>query len=208
MQLFRLHPAIKPSKYGPVVGGRPVHLQQSDLDGACGPHCAIVALMILGLVHRDDLDTLPRSRKKRLTALWRRSERNYFRGTYPEQLRSVLAPYGKELDCSIERDECVARVINVLHATGLGIMNISNDDFNHWVLVVGSGGTEVRSRYRPASLLILDPSHATLPMSAWNAMLSVRSGRLERHTYNTADGRVRVNIDSFVSLRRINHGQN
>ena len=64
MQSFRLQASIKASKRGSVVGSMPVHLQQSDLDGACGPHCALTALMVFGIVHRDDPDGLPRSRKK------------------------------------------------------------------------------------------------------------------------------------------------
>lgn len=207
MQSYRWHPSITASVFGPVVGHVPVHLQQSDLDGACGPHCALMALMAFGIVQRDELDCLPRSRKKRLTALWSRTERHYFRGIYPTQLQSVLEPYKADLSSSVERQECVTRILAVLQDSGLGIVNIRNDTINHWVLAVGSGGTEKQSRYRPVSLLILDPSHGAIPLAPWNGLLSLRPDRQKRYAYDTPDGRIRVGIECTVSLRRIDHGR-
>jgi hypothetical protein len=208
MQSYRWHPSITASMSGPVVGAMPVHLQQSDLDGACGTHCALMALMAFGIVHRDELDCLPRARKKRLTALWRRTERHYFRGLYAGQLQSVLEPYAKDLICAIERSDCIKRALDVLQVSGLGIVNIRNDEINHWVLAVGSGGTEKDARYRPAWMLILDPSHGAIPLTPWNGLLSIRRDRKNRHAYDTPDGRLRVAVECVISLVRSNHGRN
>jgi hypothetical protein len=166
-----------------------------------------MALMAFGMVQRDELDCLPRSRKKRLTALWNRTEHHYFRGIYPTQLQSVLEPYRKDLSSCVERRECVTRTLAVLQDSGLGIVNIRNTEINHWVLAVGSGGTEKQSRYRPVSLLILDPSHGAIPLAPWNGLLSTSTDRQQRHAYDTPDGRLRVSIECVVSLRRIDHGR-
>lgn len=205
MQSFRWHPALSTSVSGPAVGAMPVHLQQSDLDGACGTHCALMALMAFGIVHRDELDCLPRSRKKHLTDLWHRTERHYFRGLHPAQLRSVLEPYAHELTSSIERTDCVQRLLSVLHASGLGIVNIRNEEINHWVLAVGSGGRDQDDLYRPASFLILDPSHAAIPLTPWNGLLLLGRDRKSRHAYDTPDGRLRVSIECVVCLVKVDH---
>ena len=206
MQSYRWHPAITASLIGPVVGRVPVHLQQSDLDGACGAHCVLMALMAFGMVNRDDLQSLPRSRKKRLISLWRLTEHHYFKGLYPAQLQSVLEPYAKELTATVERVDYVKRSLDILEASGLVIVNIRNAELNHWVLAVGSGGTENDSTYRPAWLLILDPGHGAIPLLPWNGLLSTRPDRQARYGYDTPDGQMRVTIESVVSLQRVDHG--
>ncbi len=61
--LFRWHSKLSANMTGPLVGKDPLHLQQSDLDGACGHHCALMALMLLGLVTRNQLDGSKRNNK-------------------------------------------------------------------------------------------------------------------------------------------------
>ena len=50
---FRVHPALAVCRQGPCGQRQLVHLRQSDLDGACGPHCLLMALQILGLASRE-----------------------------------------------------------------------------------------------------------------------------------------------------------
>ncbi|MCX7178622.1 MAG: PriCT-2 domain-containing protein [Proteobacteria bacterium] len=64
-----------------MVRNVPLHLHQSDLDGACGPHCALMALMLFGILDRVDLDGLPKARKRRLSSLWKQTETRYFVGS-------------------------------------------------------------------------------------------------------------------------------
>lgn len=201
MHTYRWHPALKATINGPTVRNMPLHLQQSDLDGACGPHCALMALMLFGVLARHDLDGLPRARKRRLSSLWKHTQRRYFIGAYTSHLQSVLAPFARDVRCSVRRKDCVTHVLTVINDAGVGIIQIGNEDFQHWVLAVGFGGMDGERGVKPALLLILDPSHPPIPMTPWNAVLSVRTDGQERHTYDTPGGRVRVRVDSVLALR-------
>lgn len=209
MHIFRWHPSLKASPHGPAVKNMPLHLHQSNLDGACGPHCAYMALLLLGIIRHDDLDALPRSRQRRLSSMWKQTERRYFVGSHAGHLQSALKPYARDLSCSIRRSNCIAATLAVLDESGVGIVQIVNDEFNHWVLAVGIGGTETRRNGRhglkPAQLLILDPSYAAFPLSPWNGLLSVRAGRQARHIYDTPDGRLHVRIPCVLVLRKVDH---
>lgn len=201
MHTYRWHPALKATVHGPAVRNVPLHLQQSDLDGACGPHCALMALMLFGVVARHDLDGLPRARKRRLSSMWKQTQRRYFVGAYAGHLQSALEPYARDVHCSVRRKDCLTHVLGVLDDAGVGIVQIGNADFNHWVLAVGIGGMDGSHGVKPAHLLILDPSHAPIPMTPWNALLSIRADGQERHAYDTPNGRVRVRVDAVVALR-------
>lgn len=166
-----------------------------------------MALMAFGIVRRDEVNSIRRSRKKRLNAMWGISEQHYFSGAYAGQLRSSLEPYAKDLACGITRRRCIKYALNVLADTGLCIVNVRNDEINHWVLAIGIGGKERNSKYRPDWLLILDPSHSTIPLMPWNGLLNLRTDRHSRHAYDTPEGRHRVSIECVVSLRRIDHAR-
>ena len=88
--VYRWHPRLSAGIDGPMVGKSPLHLQQSDLDGACGQHSALMALMLFGEVTRDDLEGKP---KKALSAFWKSARPHYFVGTKPNKLASFFKPY-------------------------------------------------------------------------------------------------------------------
>lgn len=198
--LYRWHPRIEASLDGPVVDDALLHLQQSDLDGACGLHCVLMALMLFGVVDRDDLDDVTRLQRKRLRKLWRRSQGSYFAGSRARQLQQLLSPYARKIDSAIHKRGCMKKALPVLAKGGLCIVGISNKRLNHWVLAVGTGGRQKRSDYRPDQLLILDPSYPTLPMLPCNGLLSVRRKRRGRHVYTTAAGHEKVRIDVVLTL--------
>ena len=88
--VYRWHPKLTAGIDGPMVGKLALHLQQSDLDGACGQHSALMALMLFGELTRDDLEGRP---KKALATFWKSARPHYFVGT-KRQLRS-LEPGGR-----------------------------------------------------------------------------------------------------------------
>ncbi len=204
LHTYRLHPAIRSSIHGPVVGAVPVHLQQSDIDGACGPHCAFMALLVFGEIERHDLRLLPTSRRKRQKALWHTAERHYFRGIHAKHLRKAFTPY-KAIRVSVEDEDGLKHALQALAQEGLAIVNIANPELNHWVLAVGAGGMEEAGRFKPLWLLVLDPGHGAVPLTAWNALLSTRRSRSQRHAYDTPDGRDHVAIKTVLAVRRIDH---
>ena len=201
LQFYRWHPALKASVIGPVVRSVPLHLQQSDLDGACGPHCALMALMLFGIVRRVDLDGLPKARKRRLSSMWKLTEDRYFVGSYARHLRAALEPYARNLICTVRRKDCIPHALLVLDDAGVGIVQIGHADFNHWVLAVGIGGVSRRNGLKPACMMMIDPGRAPIPFSPWNAMLSVKADTQDLHAYDTTDGRCRVTVDTILALR-------
>lgn len=204
MHTYRLHPAIRSSVHGPMVGAMPIHLQQSDIDGACGPHCAFMALLVFGEIERHDLRLLPTSRRKVQKALWHSAKRHYFHGFHPRQLRSVFAPY-PAVRVTVKDEEGLKHALEALAETGLAIVNIANLDLNHWVLAIGAGGMEQQGRFKPLWLLVLDPGHSALPLAAWNGLLSVKRNPNQRHAYDTPEGRNYVAIKTVLAVRRVDH---
>lgn len=206
MQTYRCHPALKSSRLGPVIGNIPLHLQQGELDGACGPHCMLMALMILGVLKRTELGSLPKARSRSLSRLWWMAERNYFEGTTAAELRCMLAPYEKSIETRVLRKNQIARTIQVIDASGVAIVNIHNADFNHWVLAVGTGGHSAADDSTPRELLILDPGCSPIPLAIWNATLSTKCDGQGRYSYDTPDGRQRVYIDNVLTVRSVQPG--
>jgi len=202
MQIFRWHPSLKPGMLGPLVGRTPLHLHQSDLDGACGHHCTLMALMILGVLKRTDLGGLPRARSKSLSNMWRMTATNYFVGATASDLQYMLAHYETVIETRIRRRNQVARILEILGESGVAIVGIQNAYLNHWVLAAGIGGFESAGDFCPSCLLILDPGHGPLALAAWNATLGVKPDRHDRHLYQTTERRMRVRIESIVTIRR------
>lgn len=202
MQSFRWHPSIKPGMLGPLIGSTPLHLHQSDLDGACGHHCLFMALMILGVLKRTDLGGLPRPKSKSLSQLWRITPTNYFSGATATDLQYMLAHYETVIETRIRRKNQIARVLDVLMNSGVAIVGIRNASMDHWALAVGVGGLESAGEIEPRSLLILDPGYGALALAAWNAVLSVKPDQHDRHIYETPQRRMKVHIDGIVTIRR------
>jgi hypothetical protein len=202
MQCFRWHPALKLGILGPMVGRVPLHIQQSAIDGACGHHCTLMALMALGVLKRADLGSLPRARSKSLSHMWRMTATNYFVGTTASDLQYMLAHYETIIETRIRRKNQIAQVLDVLMNSGVAIVGIRNASMDHWVLAAGVGGVEAAGDIDPRSLLILDPGHGALSLAAWNAVLSVKPDRQDRHIYETTQRRMKVHIDNIVTIRR------
>ena len=202
MHTFRWHPELKPSRYGPLVGRTPSLLRQSDLDGACGHHCVLMALMVLRVLKRTDLSNLPRARSKSLSHMWRMTSMNYFAGTTASDLQYMLAHYETIIETRTRRSNQIARVLDVLADSGVAIVGIRNSRLNHWVLAAGVGGLEIDGEMKPSHLLIIDPGNAHVPLSVWNAMLAVTPDSHNRHVYETADNRMHVHVENIVTIRR------
>ena len=196
--VYRWHPQLSATIDGPMVGKHLLHLQQSDIDGACGLHCALMALMLFGLVERDDLDELSKAKKKPLASFWKQSVPYYFRGTRPNQLKSIMKPYNDYLTCMVVAKKPAHEVSTTLHADGLCIVGIRNREFDHWVLAVGIGGKE--GSKNADKFLILDPGLPAMPMLPWNATLTVNASRRGLHLYECAEGDYKVFFDEAVLL--------
>lgn len=203
MHILRIHPALKSSRRGPVVGSTPLHLRQSDLDGACGPHCMLMALMILGILKRGDLEILPKAKSRSMSQLWWATERNFFSGTTTSELHCMIEPYEKQVETRVFRRNQFERMTETIERNGIAVVCIYNDLMSHWVLAVGVGGSDyVEEDATTDNILILDPGHGSIPLAAWNATLNVRSDAQGRHIYDTRNSRSKVYVGQAIALSR------
>lgn len=193
--VYRWHSSLTAGWQGPMVGEFPLHLRQSDIDGACGHHCALMALMLLGEVRRDDLEGKP---KKALASFWESSKPHYFGGTKPNKLASFFKPYRDAVTCWAAQGDLPEVIRTTLKSEGLVIVGIQNADIDHWTLAVGMGEREGGADEE--RLLLLDPDLAPFPMSPWNATLTLRPSRRGWHNYETLLGRAKVRISDAVCL--------
>ena len=199
--VYRWHAQVTAGPEGPLVNDALLHLQQSDLDGACGLHCALMALMLFGLVDRHELARLGQSKARQspLAHLWKNSTPHYFSGLRPRQLKALLKPYQGQLTCTLATDHPGPETAATVQADGVGLLAILHRDFAHWVLALGCGGEE--DDPDRDTLLILDPSLPPIPLLPWNATLTVNASRSGLHRYVTVQGEYKVSVEEALLLR-------
>lgn len=193
--VYRWHPRLMAGADGPMVGNSPLHLKQSDLDGACGHHCALMALMLFGDLKRDDLNGKP---KKALASFWKSARRHYFVGAKPNRLASFFKPYRHAVSTKVAGKNLVEEIRQTLHADGLAIVGIQNASFDHWSLAIGVGARE--GFPSDEKLLLLDPDFPPFSMMPWNATLSLNASHRGWHHYDTPAGRAKVHLTDAVCL--------
>jgi len=200
-RIYRCHSRLSANLEGPVVNRQPLHLRQSSIDGACGPHCALMALQLLGAVEREELDDIPKAASKPLTKLWKRAADVYFAGSRPKQLQALLEPFADTVRSRFVRKLPLEHTVECLDNDGVCIVGISTGDYSHWVLAVGVSAPD---EYQdPDALLILDPDAPPVPMAPWNAVLHLSLNRNKRHRYMSFDGTSKVVIDSVLALTSV-----
>jgi hypothetical protein len=80
------------------------------------------------------------------------------------------------------------------------VVGIRSEEFRHWVLAIGTGSKEGSGDME--TLLILDPGIPPIPLLPWNALLSVKASRRDKHRYETALGDSKVSVESVLTLTR------
>lgn len=193
--VYRWHSRLTAGTDGPMVGNSLLHLQQSDLDGACGHHCALMALMLFGELTRDDLEGKP---KKPLASFWKMALPHYFSGTKPSKLASFFKSYRDAVNIKVVLKRLPAEIRATIHADGLAIVGIKNASLDHWMLAVGIGSCE--GSREEEQLLLLDPTFPPLSMVPWNATLSLHPNRRGWHSYTSATGSAKVRLADAVCL--------
>jgi hypothetical protein len=201
-RIFRCHSKLNATLDGPTIKKQPLHLKQSDLDGACGPHCAVMALMLLGAVTRQEVESpgdIKYSSNKSLAQMWKRTRSFYFVGTAPRQLQSVLQPFKSSIKSRfLSKNKRIEKLIETLGSNGTCIVGITTESMGHWVLAVGVSSA---SEYdKPDTLLMLDPDAPTMPLTPWNATLSVKANVRGMHRYESSSISTKVFVGSVLAL--------
>lgn len=201
---YRVHSQLHAGPDGPIAHQQPIHIRQGALDGSCGQAAVTSALMLLGAIDRDELSDITTTRNKALAKLWKRSMAFYFSGTRPRELQSLLAPYQDHLSSRFVKKNQLAETVACLEENGVGIIGVSNNDFGHWVLAVGVSRAD--DDLEPDALLLLDSDAPPVPLSPWNAMLSVKGlksrngSKGQKHRYVSSAGEATVVIDNVLTI--------
>ena len=196
--VFKLLPGV--ARFGaPTMGGARakggtrfnVFLRQSDIDGACGQHCALMALLGLRVFSRGMLQDGGRSNWHALRVL-ARGKKYHFSGTEAATLKWLLAPLSPRIASQplkgrhTEVSDFALDQLSRQRYVVLGIAN-SRAQFLHWVLAVGLAGGERKGEFTPEAVLVLDPQGAPPGPVPWNALVTLNA--------NTPRGRLRWMVE-------------
>lgn len=143
---------------------------------ACGHHCVLMALMLLGVVSRDALyEDEPDERLVEVCAI---GQSRYFTGCSATQLKEQFAPFAELVHCRPLRRDLEARTIAALESDHVCLVRFTSPSYSHWVLAVGVMYVEDK----PHSLLVLDPLMDGVPLTPWNALLEHWGSKRLRNT--------------------------
>lgn len=175
-----------------------IHLSQGSIDGACGPYCIMMALLICGLIDRDDLVCLRsidgRTNPGKLVNLLQEYQGLFRNGTNTVDLKKMLiASYSKKLvvfdpeDDGLESDirKFVKKHLDNNHPVILWLKYPKSK--GHWVVAIGYEYMEpltsklntkdnddesaLRASRKPLRFLLLDPDDDGPTISAWNGVV-------------------------------------
>ena len=197
MSEFVVIKQIKMSHCGAVNEvDQPIHLQQGSLDGACGPYCLFMSLLVLGAADYYDLTGLEPLSKRTETgkamnmmiqiaqdpALFRHGTKipalkilaNNYKGIKTAQIKAKIRS-----DATVDKGSSPKRVsdfvVDHVSEDRPVILWAFNKENSHWVLVVGLEyeNNDARKNKTPSRFLILDPSDTKPTVSPWNGAIDV-----------------------------------
>ena len=210
----RFYPTLRPGDHLRAVTGSSkaslVHVRQGQLDGACGLHCIVMALIAMGLASRAQLRSLPAVESDRFDLLWRRSLDTYFTGLDGDELAALLATVGNEVAWD-QYEGAHNRVLQfAIRAEWPSLVILGwisqAREHGHWVLVVGSEWLESDHDEEIIALLCLDPAIETPRGTAYNARLELtkpRRGAKHLHYVRMDGRRTSVTCTDAFSLRLV-----
>lgn len=192
-----VHPNLVAGPHGPCVtinrSGklRPIYLQQSVLDQACGPHCVYMAMMILKLVSRSQLLIMSRGDDEYhpLFNSWLMAQSYWLHGTPTRGLLRLFAGLEDKITLTAI-DETSTKVNQYLasnyQAHDVYIINIFNwrANLDHWLLVVGQKIEADGS----TSWLTIDPYTPPLGNQLFSGKLKTTKGKIS--SYHMNNGKV------------------
>jgi hypothetical protein len=178
---------------------RRVHLMQGDADGACGPYCVFMALLVHGVARRGAFTGWGKVKgstsEGKLLAKMEADHSALFRGgTDLEQLEALLdETYSGKVRArliDVNGAACRTAVEAEVLAGNPVILGIdAGDDDRHFLLVVGTRNRVVGDTHQVDRFLVLDPAEPGPRAAPWNGVVALRgaggrwwSGADDRHS--------------------------
>ncbi len=132
---------------------------------ACGHHCVLMALMLLGVISRGDLHEVELHEASPETCL--RGQTRALCRVLNNASKSRLLRFYDQVQCRHLQRDVAARTVEALESDHVCLIRFSSDSYTHWVLAVGL----MYADDKPHSLLVLDPLMEGIPLTPWNALL-------------------------------------
>ena len=203
-----------------------VHIRQGELDGACGQHCLLMALTILGVQSRGAWDAILSRTSGPYQALAIVMKANFFSRMFLNDIAACVdaAPTEISYVACRERSKRSARhverfCLKQLREGALVIVTTAKSPqvWGHWTLMIGWEEEQIsvgatrdvlgQERLKAAiarALLCLDPGAPAPTIHTYNARLELtsRKGELQKYQYVRSDGVMsRIVMTEAIALR-------
>ncbi|HYW58513.1 MAG TPA: hypothetical protein VE934_16285 [Polaromonas sp.] len=190
-----------------------LHIQQSELDGACGVVCSLQCAMILEGLKREDVEEISNAKTGPLQALWKLASTTYFEGTDEKQIDALIGVFKPRLRSKSfsggRTKELAHEIAEAIDAGHVPILCLEHRSWRHWTLVVG---LEISDKKAPRALLCLDASNSRPPWGVfYNARCSLQHSSYGKNRkpkkyslqYATVDGGLcNVRLSGLVIVKR------
>lgn len=168
-----------------------VMLYQGSVDGACGPYCVFMALIILGVIDYNDATNLWwTKRSSRFGKMLRKMQEYdtlFQNGTHLNQLQELLDhSFKNTLEINILEQKgrkLINFCVEQLKQNKPSIIGVNGIGFAHWLLAIGY---EENEEGEVSKLFFLDPNGVN-NSNYWNAAIEVNETFHGRYSYAWVD---------------------
>ena len=192
MNRMFVSPWLSVSPNGPVTCAHPrahdyVHLRQGEMDGACGPYCVAMTLIALGVMSREQAQSLDSYDGRTRLGPFRESLLAFgalvsegtddFDVSWLVDVFKHAGVVTEVLDAAPRRQTTIRNIADAVDNRKIPIVCVDWDDglAAHWLLVIGYQGYQANDddELQITHLLCLDPTSDAPRVSLWNAVIEV-----------------------------------
>jgi len=183
-----------------------VFLQQGSVDGACGPYCVFMALIILGIISYDDATNLWWTKRStrfgKMLAKMQEHDTLFQNGTHLYQLQELLeVSFKKTLVTKVspERGRNLIQFIqDELDKDCPVIFGVTGQKLAHWLLATGYEADDEGSVIK---ITFLDPS-GNPSWNYYNGVLDVEFVYKGRYPYAwvSCEDDIKVSLEEGISM--------
>ena len=185
--------------------GEPIFEYQGSADGSCGPYSIFMALKIVGVLYRKDLQPYHKIDSRTCVGKFMNKIHalpnlvkdgtdlgNIF-DLVSENFSSKLTTDWSQL----KNKELIDLVISQLNEDKPTITGIYYPGGGHWMLAVGYSCDE---KEKPIKLLLLDPSGVKPTIAPWNTVIEIGTKRKGDYSYHWHTDGYNVSFDEALAI--------
>jgi hypothetical protein len=177
-----------------TMGAGRGHLQQGDLDGACGIYCVVMGLIACGAVTVREGNNIATTRNRILKDFWQNVAPFFFAGSRGLDLAPLLSQSFLNLHIrhiTLAPRSMIDRIVDAIGKRVFMMIRIANweADYDHWVVLSGVEGVQERRRFSPHALLLVDPAFPSPSYRLYNGILQIERGRRPHRYFQDGEKR-------------------